>query len=267
MQVLSHFCHADARIRPVPPDRVRFPLPPQATRGKGKGKLVDQILAFQRAGIENLLVVGPAGCGKTTCARLAAEALDRPFVLIPCNLGTPAYTFTGRRHPITGEYQDTEFTEAYKGNGKGFVILLDDFDRLDPGISATLHSALENGSLATPVGSIPRHRDTLIIATGNNWGNGADRLYVASNQQDAATLRRFEGGRIAAEYDADYEDQYDAEVVAYCRKARKHIDARKLRRVVSTGMIKKCCKHKLAGNDWKAQVTADWSDQEREGLQ
>ena len=276
----------DPKPEPTPPDPADDPPPdkapdpaaapepdpdpepePKDSGGNGNGHasaLQERIEAYVRAGLDQLLVVGPAGCGKTTCAGLAAESLDRPCTLVPCNLGTPAYTFTGRRHPISGAFEPTEFTEAYKG---GNIIILDEADKLDPSTAAAVNASLANGHLATPDGPIVRGAGTVVIATANTWGNGADRQYCGSNQLDAATLDRFAGGRLEADYDPDYEAQYDPGVVKYCQKVRKHIKARHLRRICSTRMIQACAKLKAAGLDWKAQVTADWSAQEREGLQ
>ena len=249
------------------PEPEPTPDPEPADDGNGRATaLQERIEAHVNAGIQQLLIVGPAGCGKTTCATLAADALGRDCTLIPCNLGTPAYTFTGRRHQINGTFEATEFTEAYKGNGKGSVIILDEIDKLDPSTAAAVNASLANGHLATPDGPIPRHPDTVVIATANTWGNGADRQYCGSNQLDAATLDRFAGGRLDADYDPDYEAQYDSEVVAYCHKVRRHIDSRHLRRVCSTRMVQACTLLKAAGLDWQAQVTADWSATEREGL-
>ncbi len=248
--------------KPEPKPKTRKPK----SGGNGNGhatRLQAQLEALIGAGIQQLLAVGPAGCGKTTCAGLAAQALGREAVLIPCNLGTPAYTFTGRRHPMTGAYEDTEFTRAY---ASGAIIILDEVDKLDPSTAAAVNAALANGHLATPNGPIVRHADTVVIATANTWGNGADRQYCGSNQLDAATLDRFAGGRLEADYDPDYESQYDSEVVSYCRRAREHVKARQLRRIVSTRMIQACARLKQAGLDWQAQVTADWSETEREGL-
>ena len=246
---------ADHKPAPKPskPDPADAPEPdpepePKDSGGNGNGHasaLQERIEALIRAG-------------------LAAGSLDRPCTLVPCNLGTPAYTFTGRRHPITGAFEPTEFAEAYKG---GNIIILDEVDKLDPSTAAAVNASLANGHLATPDGPIVRGAGTVVIATANTWGNGADRQYCGSNQLDAATLDRFAGGRLEADYDPDYEAQYDPEVVAYCQKVREHIKARHLRRICSTRMIQACAKLKAAGLDWQAQVTADWSAQEREGLQ
>lgn len=233
---------------------------PKPTKATG---LQAQLEALIVAGLANVLVVGPAGCGKTTCVQLAAEALERECTMIPCSLGTPAYTFTGRRHPISGEYEETEFTKAYAA---GHVILLDEVDSLDPAVACAVNAALANGHLATPKGAIERNAQTVVIATANTWGNGADRQYVGRNQLDAATLDRFSGGRVQADYSTEYEAQYDAEVVQYCHKVREHVKARNLRRIVSTRMIQACHKLKAAGLPWQDQVTADWSASEREGV-
>jgi len=248
------------------PEPVRDPHPTPEPANSGNGhttKLQARIEALVNAGIEQLLVVGPAGCGKTTRATLAAEGLGRECTLIPCSLGTPAYTFTGRRHPISGEFEATEYTQAY---GNGSIVILDEVDKLDPSTAAAVNASLANGHLATPKGPIPRHPDTVVIATANTWGHGADRQYCGSNQLDAATLDRFAGGRLEADYDPEYEAQYDPEVVAYCQRVREHIKARHLRRICSTRMVQAGAKLKAAGLDWQAQVTADWSESEREGL-
>jgi len=246
---------------PEPEKPKRKPKPKAPRKPKG---LQSKLEAIMEAGIQNLLVVGPAGCGKTTLAQYAAiEFTATDPVIISCSLGTPAYTFTGRRHPITGEYEDTEFTKAYR---EGRVIILDEVDALDPAVACAVNAALANGHIPTPAGPIDRHEKTRIIATANTWGHGADRQYCGRNQLDAATLDRFSGGRLTADYDAGYEARYDAEVVSYVQKAREHITARKLRRIVSTRMIIACDKLKGAGLDWREQVTADWSDSERQGL-
>ena len=240
------------------------PHAPIITKPKPKATgLAGQIEALIAAGLENILIVGPAGCGKTTCARLAAEALGRDLTMIPCSLGTPAFVFTGRRHPISGEYEETEFTKAYAA---GHVILLDEVDSLDPAVACAMNAALANGHLATPKGMIARHPETVIVATANTCGNGASRQYVGRNQLDAATLDRFAGARIQATYSQEYESQYDKAVVTYCYQVREHIETRQLRRIVSTRMIQGCAKLKAAGLDWQGQVTADWSESEKQGV-
>ena len=253
---------AQNKPKPKPKAKPKPSNPSAPPKPKAKG-MAGQIEALIAAGLENLYVVGPAGCGKTTSVSLAAEALGRELTSISCSLGTPAYTFTGRRHPISGEYEETEFTKAYQS---GRVILLDEIDSLDPAVGNAANAALANGHLATPKGSVARHPDTVVIATANTYGTGANRQYVGRNQLDAATLDRFAGGMIEADYSQEYEAGFDAEVVKYVQDVRKHIADRQLRRLSSTRMIQACSKLKAAGLPWKDQVTFGWSESEKQGV-
>ena len=140
---------------------------------------VGALRATLAAGMDQALVVGPTGCGKTTVAESLAAERGQDCTRIDCGFGTPAYTFTGRRHPISGEYEETEFVRAYKGGG---FIIIDEMDSLDPAVACGANAALANGTIATPNGTINRHPDTIIVATANTWGKGADRVYVGRNQ-------------------------------------------------------------------------------------
>jgi len=162
-------------------------------------------------------------------------------------------------------------------NGRPAVALLFPHSGAIPGVfwaflrvrlagRARVNRALANGHLATPKGRVARHPDTVIIATANTYGTGANRQYVGRNQLDAATLDRFAGGMIEADYSQEYEAGFDAEVVKYVQDVRKHIADRQLRRLSSTRMIQACSKLKAAGLPWKDQVTFGWSESEKQGV-
>ena len=51
------------------------------------------------AGIKNIWMVGPAGCGKSTMARNVAEDMDLPYLCISCGIGTSATEFIGYKYP------------------------------------------------------------------------------------------------------------------------------------------------------------------------
>ncbi len=87
-----------------------------------------------------------------------------------------------------GSYVRTPFREAYENGG---VILLDELDNGHPGLVAEINQATANGYCAFADGMVQRHADTRIVATGNTFGRGPDRLFVGRNILDAATLDRF----------------------------------------------------------------------------
>lgn len=210
------------------------------------------------AGIKNIWLVGPAGCGKSTITRELAETLGVELLCISCGIGTSATTFLGRMYP---KAEATRFAEFY---AKPSVILIDEFTALDPAVAQILNSALANGEIETTTGVVKRHPDCIIVATSNTFGGGADRQYVANNQLDASTIDRFIGGIIEINYSNSYEEQYDKEVVEYVREIRKLIKDNNLRRIASTrwiqaahGWKKNLCK------DWREMLITNWSDVEK----
>ena len=214
------------------------------------------------AGIDNIWMVGPAGCGKSTMARNVAKEKELPYLCVSCGIGTSAAEFIGYKYPTR---EATKFAEYY---AKQSIILIDEFTALDPSVAQVVNAALANGEIETTTGLVKRHPECIIIATSNTFGSGADRQYVANNQLDASTIDRFIGGIIEVDYSESYESQYDAEVVFYVNKLRKIIKKNNIRRVASTRMIqaghrlKKC-----SFLDWKQRLIISWTDNKKQIIQ
>lgn len=141
----------------------------------------------------HVMLVGPAGSGKTHAAAQAADVLKRKYysegsVLDP-------FTLTGYRD-AGGNYQTTAFRQAFEHGG---VMLFDEFDAYDPNASLVVNQALANGHMNFPDMAVGRNDDFIAIAACNTFGRGADRQYVGRNQLDAASLDRF----IVMEWDYD----------------------------------------------------------------
>jgi MoxR-like ATPase len=105
-------------------------------------------LAAQRM---EILMVGPAGCGKTHLAEQIAKALGLRFASISCSAGMSEGQITGRLVP-TGEggrfeYQRSQFVEFYEEGG---LFLLDEIDAADPNVLLVINQALANGHLPVP---------------------------------------------------------------------------------------------------------------------
>ena len=231
--------------------------------------LFDKVLKLVASGV-NVLLVGPAGCGKTTLAHMVAKALKRKFGMLSCTSGASEAQLTGWLLPIgkgsTFSYVASEFVRLYEeGNA---VFLFDEFDAADPNMLLVINSALANGSLHVP----QRHEEPLVergekmamIAAANTYGSGADMIYAGRNQLDAATLDRFYV--IEMDYDVGLEAQIgDKEVVKWAHELRRKVSAHRVRRVVSTRTIMKMTAAVNAGfsfDEAKKDVLAGWTKDE-----
>lgn len=219
----------------------------------------EQLKRLIEAGMRNIWMVGPAGCGKSTMARMTAKELNLPYLCISCGIGTSATEFLGYKYPTR---ESTKFAEYY---AKPSIILIDEMTALDPAVGQVLNAALANDEIETTTDLVSRNPECIIIATSNTFGSGASRQYVANNQLDASTIDRFIGGIIEVDYSVDYESQYDVDVVNYVWKLRECIKACNIRRIASTRMIQSGTRMKKAYfKNWKDMLICNWTDTERE---
>jgi len=135
----------------------------------------------------HVLLVGPAGTGKSMLATHAAEALGLELQGISLGPTTPMSKVFGY-YDAHGNYHDTPFRRAFEHGG---VMLLDELDNGHPGLLAELNQALALGVCAFADGMVQAHPDFRLVATGNTYGTGGDRQYVGRQALDAATLDRF----------------------------------------------------------------------------
>ena len=130
-------------------------------------------------------MVGPAGCGKSTMAKQASEALGRKFY---------AASALRDEHQLLGfidaggAYRRTAFRDAFEYGG---AFLFDELDGSYPAAVLPFNGALANRYCAFPDGMVYAHADFIALAACNTYGHGADRTYVGRLQQDATTLDRF----------------------------------------------------------------------------
>lgn len=219
-----------------------------------------------------MMLVGPAGCGKTYLAGKVAEALDLEFYDQSCSEGVSESIFTGWLLPVASggsfDYVPAPFINAYE---KGGVFLLDEMDAADPNLLTFLNKAIANDFFFLPQRhkkpKVMKHKDFVVIAAANTFGNGANAQYVGRNALDAATLDRFRAGMLHLDYSAEVEEALvDSEVLAWGRKVRECINRNKFRRIMSTRVMldltkmTQNCDWKLA--DWERSYFADWSADE-----
>lgn len=142
---------------------------------------------------------GPAGSGKSTAAHQVAKALDLSFGYLSLNPQTPDSRILGFID-AGGTYRPTPFYNCYKDGG---VFCIDEMDNASASLLTTLNSMLENGLGAFPSGLIPRHKDFVLVATGNTNGKGANPMFPERRPFDSAFSERFTF--LEWDYDTDLE--------------------------------------------------------------
>lgn len=223
--------------------------------GKGKGKKKKRVISGDHPRHEvfrevceavnkglNVLLVGPAGCGKTHMAQDIAKTLDLPF------------KFTGA---VSSEYKllgfitaqgsvvRTEYREAYENGG---LFLWDELDGSSAQALLSFNAGLANGHQDFPDKVVPQHKQFRAMASANTYGNGADRMYIGRNQLDAASLDRF------YVVSMDYDDQLEqalygrGEWVTYVQSARRAMrEIGGIRHVISMRAIQMGLKMETTG--------------------
>ena len=196
-----------------------------------------------------VMLVGPAGSGKTTMARHAAEAVKQPLTVVSCNPEYGAGAYYGH-NTINGTFLPGP---VYRAAQEGHVLLFDEVDNGDANSQLTINNLLDNsGHISVPNCSetpmIKIHPDFKFLCAANTYGRGCDRMYVGRNQMDEAFLDRFAGGVLDIDYDNRMEGRiarkytHGVSILEFHRELRKRTRDQKMRRVVSTRMLIAACK-------------------------
>lgn len=226
-------------------------------------------LADNAAAGNNVLMVGPAGCGKTTLGRnLSKVWRNKTYHRIPYTAGASESWVLGRYLP-TGqggrfEYHVAKVLEIHTNGG---VNLHDEVDAGDPNMLLILNGLTDDGDFINPLTNQvhPRHKDTAHVAAANTWGWGGDTVYCGRNKLDAATVDRWYP--IPVDYDLDLEKRLGRkEVVDFVWSIRERIRQQRVARVLSTRAIIKSERALAAGRPWaevRERLLGGWTRDER----
>jgi cobaltochelatase CobS len=231
--------------------------------------IFEQVMFHVNCG-DNVMLVGPKGCGKTYLAQQVADALGRKCGIFPISGGVTEGKLFGRVVPNinTGksEFQETLLVQLFE---RGGVALIDEVDAGDPNVLVALNSALANGVLTLDRPKKPiaeRHEEFICVAAANTWGNGADRQYVGRNQLDAAFVERFV--QLEMDYDRGLERALCKgadELVTRLHKYRDAVLANRLERTISTRIILRAYNWLQHGKNLEyidQMIFAGWRDEE-----
>lgn len=239
--VKAHTLEALKALTPVTLHVVR-PNEVPATLGMVHRK-TPALIKMLAAGV-NVYLHGPAGSGKTTAGRQAADAFGLPFYFAA--KVESEYMLLGFKN-AAGETVRTQFREAYEHGG---VFLFDELDGSSPSAVVALNAALANGICPFPDAIVQRHKDFKCIGAGNTKLAGASRQYVGRAQLDAASVDRF--AFLEWLYDDALETALatDAKWCEFVQDARKAVADRGLPHLITPRATYDGCKLLEAGMDW-----------------
>jgi hypothetical protein len=242
----------------------------------------------------NLMLVGPAGAGKTILAQQLAQLIRVPFGSVSCSMGMSESQLTGWLLPVGDagrfEYVSSPLVTCLQ---QPSVFLLDELDAADGNVLMSCNSLLANGFISIPhrLGNplVQRDADSIIVAGCNTVGNGADDMYSARGALDGSTLDRFYC--LAVDYDRAYQkslfvlpgvksriksvawqpatqpvtqDVMNELHVWFCRITDRARDM-KMQKIVSTRLAQKLIGACLAGvpvQEVKADLLSSWTADE-----
>jgi hypothetical protein len=156
----------------------------------------EYVAGLVKAGV-NVWLHGPAGTGKSSAARYAADRAGLDYYEV--NLaGAMVSAIKGKDR--LKEFIESEFTKAYRDGG---VLCLEEFDAAHPTVATAVNNAIANGHFYNDASGqvIKRHDDFRIIVTANTLGTGGTKEFNSRLKLDGATLDRFRIGRVEVKLD------------------------------------------------------------------
>lgn len=201
LETLSKYMPAqidEAKVKAIVKDEVSklpqsTPIKVDVTTFDGEIKRIDGAhkemarLLYLLAKKHHVYLYGPPGSGKSTAAKMAADALNIPFGYISLNPQTPDSRLMGYMD-ANGNYRETLFFQLYRDGG---IFCIDEMDNSSASLLTTLNSCLENGYGSFPCGMIKRHDNFIVVATGNTVGRGANPQFPDRRPFDSAFSERF----------------------------------------------------------------------------
>jgi hypothetical protein len=223
----------------------------------------------------NVMLVGPAGCGKTYLMSQLAKALGVDCGIVGGSAGATEGDIIGRLLPGAGgafDYVPSQFVSYYeRGNA---LLGLDEADAFDSNMVMVANMPLSNHSMYVHIRrdnpEVHRGENVYFMATANTYGTGANPIYAGRNQLDGATLDRFI--IVSVDYDKRLEESIAAaggltaaetagiwELRDRCREAQ-------VRRIIGTRAFQKASVMKARGESWREirdRLLEGWSKDEK----
>lgn len=165
---------------------VNIPTLPEPVTIEGAHRDLPKLVARLHAGMY-VMLIGPAGTGKSYMAHDAAKALGVRCYDLSVTVQTQEWKVAGAHSAVT--FIRGTIREAYENGG---VLLIDEFDNGSPNFLAGLNLLLSSDTYTFADGeTVQRHPQFYVVGTANTIGEGGTAQYRARQALDAATLDRF----------------------------------------------------------------------------
>jgi len=232
---------------------VNIPTLPEPVTIQGAHRDLPKLVARLHAGMY-ILLVGPAGTGKSYAAHDAAKALGVPCYDLSVTVQTQEWKVAGAHSAVT--FIRGTIREAYENGG---VLLIDEFDNGSPNFLAGLNLLLSSDTYTFADGeTVQRHPQFYVVGTANTIGEGGTAQYRARQALDAATLDRFTfmfmdidpaiEEAMAAQYLEDVTVR--ADLLRLVRVSRRNITDNNLRALITPRATEGIAKMLAMGESW-----------------
>ena len=196
--------------------------------------LLPRLIVNSKLGLYTMLV-GPAGCGKTTLANQLAEALGVQFGAVCLTAGASETWLFGRQ--TANGFVEGPFAKLYKEGG---VFLADEMDAADANLLLSMNTALSHDVFINPMNgeTMKKHKNFIFVGAANTNGKGANHVYTGRTRLDAATLDRFI--ILEMDYDRGLEKSLcpDDNIYNFLNDIRKELKSKELDEFISTRSFK-----------------------------
>lgn len=139
-----------------------------------------------------VMLVGPAGTGKTYMVAEIADRMKLPFYKYSCSRDSSVHDLLGYKQPRSETYLETTFLNAYENGG---IFLVDEYDAMSGDMSLFFNGIADNSKFISiphrdvkPVAK--KHKDFYLVMCGNTWGKGSIE-FSGRDFQDQALMDRF----------------------------------------------------------------------------
>lgn len=202
----------------------------------------------------DVLLCGPAGCGKSRAGREVGKEIKKPGNTYAFRAGMRKADLLYSKE-LRGGDSVVELSPLMHEVKKPLVTVIDEALSVDPEVLICFNGLLESSQrcVDTPVGEVVRDKEHRFILTSNTDGRSESRIYRAPQMQDASILSR------VMVMNVDYDEEVEKNI-AYSSGAKdwKYIihNTHALRKAVrkadmvmdiSTRWITQACKLNKAG--------------------